>query len=99
MESRRAALVSTAQGEEISGEENLREELGMLYGNVNGSEQRPTASQLSGTAVLAKNLDSRHGAFESSLKGLTPLNQELERRKLDPLRPLTEEGCQKKSAV
>jgi photosystem II stability/assembly factor-like uncharacterized protein len=91
MEKQRAALVSTAQGEGISGEEKLREELGMLYGNVNASEQRPTASQLSRTGVLAKDLEARRRAFESSLEGLPPLNQELLKRKLDPVRPMTDE--------
>jgi photosystem II stability/assembly factor-like uncharacterized protein len=99
MERQRAALVSTAQGEGLSGEEKLREELGMLYGNVNVSEQRPTGSQLSRMGVLAKDLDAKRGAFESSLKELAPLNQELEKRKLDPINPMTEEEWQKKTAV
>ena len=98
MEQQRTALVSTAQGEGLSGEEKLREELGMLYGNVNFSEQRPTVSQLSRMSVLAKDLDTRRGAFDSAAKDLAPLNQELTNRKLDPVRPLTEEEWQKKTA-
>ncbi len=99
MEEQRAALVSTAQGEGISGEEKLREELGMLYGNVNVSEQRPTDSQLSRMGVLGKELDAKRAKFETSLKGLAPLNQELEKRKLEPVRALTEEEWQKKTAA
>jgi photosystem II stability/assembly factor-like uncharacterized protein len=99
LEAQRTALVSTAQGEGISGEEKLREELGMLYGNVNGSEERPTASQLARTGVLAKDLDAARAKYEGSLKKLTPLNPELEKRKLTPIQPLTEEEWRKKTAV
>ena len=44
MEKQRTALVATKGAEGgISGEEKLREELGTLYGNVNGYEGRPDA--------------------------------------------------------
>ncbi|HEX5134039.1 MAG TPA: glycosyl hydrolase, partial [Thermoanaerobaculia bacterium] len=99
LEAQRTALVSTAQGEGISGEEKLREELGMLYGNVNGSEERPTASQVARTGVLAKDLDAARAKYEGSLKKLTPLNPELEKRKLTPIQPLTEEEWRKKTAA
>ena len=99
LEQQRAALVSTAQGEGISGEEKPREELGMLYGNVNTSEQRPTESQLSRMAVLAKDVAGKRSKFEESLKALTPLNQELEKRKLAPVRPAAGEDGQKKTAA
>ena len=56
IEKQRAALVATNQGEGISGEEKLREELGTLYGNVNGYEGRPTRSQLDRMAVFEKQL-------------------------------------------
>jgi len=98
MEQQRVGLVSTAQGEGISGEEKLREELGMLYGNVNGSEQRPTGSQLARMGVLSKDLDAKVGAFETSLKNAAPLNQGLEGRKLAPIRPLTEDDWRQKTA-
>ncbi len=99
MEQQRAALVSTAQGEGISGEEKPREELGMLYGNVNNSEQRPTESQLSRMADLEKDVAGKRSKFEESLKPLTPLNQELEKRKLAPVRPAAGEDGQKKTAA
>ena len=98
MELQRTAVVSTAQGEGISGEEKLREELGMLYGNINVSEQRPTASQLSRMAVLSKDLDGRHATFDSAVKNLASLNQELAKQKLDPISPLTAEDWDKKTA-
>ena len=68
MERQRIALVSSKQGEGISGEEKLREELGMLYGNVNMHEGRPTESQLRRMGVLEKRLAEATAAFEKSTK-------------------------------
>jgi len=99
LEAQRTALVATAQGEGISGEEKLREELGMLYGNVNGSEERPTASQLARTGVLEKDLEAARAKAERSLQKLNPLSEELAKRKLAPIQPLTEEEWRKKTAA
>ena len=63
MERQRVSLVSSKQGEGISGEEKLREELGMLYGNVNMYEGRPTASQLTRMTVLEQQLAAAEAAF------------------------------------
>jgi hypothetical protein len=68
MEAQRVALVSSKQGEGISGEEKLREELSTLYGNVNMYEGRPTESQLTRLAVLDKQLGAAVAAFETLSK-------------------------------
>jgi photosystem II stability/assembly factor-like uncharacterized protein len=68
MEAQRVALVSSKQGEGISGEEKLREELSTLYGNVNMYEGRPTESQLTRLAVLEKQLGAAVAAFETLSK-------------------------------
>lgn len=68
MERQRVALVSSKQGEGISGEEKLREELGTLYGNVNMHEGRPTASQLRRMAVLESQLQNATAAFEKAAR-------------------------------
>jgi hypothetical protein len=68
MEAQRVALVSSKQGEGISGEEKLREELGTLYGNVNMYEGRPTESQLTRLSVLEKQLAAAISAFEKLAK-------------------------------
>jgi photosystem II stability/assembly factor-like uncharacterized protein len=68
MERQRVALVSSKQGEGISGEEKLREELGTLYSNVNMHEGRPTASQLTRMALLQTQLDAAVAAFEKETK-------------------------------
>jgi photosystem II stability/assembly factor-like uncharacterized protein len=66
MERQRVSLVSSKQGEGISGEEKLREELGTLYGNVNMHEGRPTASQLTRMAVLEKQVADATATFEKA---------------------------------
>jgi photosystem II stability/assembly factor-like uncharacterized protein len=68
LERQRVSLVSSKQGEGISGEEKLREELGTLYGNVNMHEGRPTASQLTRMAVLEKQLADATATFEKAAR-------------------------------
>jgi hypothetical protein len=69
MERQRVALVSSTQGEGISGEEKLREELGALYGNVNMHEGRPTQSQLTRMTVMDAQLQAAIRSFEKAAKG------------------------------
>jgi photosystem II stability/assembly factor-like uncharacterized protein len=90
LEKRRVSLVSTSRGEGISGDEKLREELGTLYGAVNGYEGRPTRSQLDRMAVLADDLEAAGKAFDlAAEKDLAVLNPQLSRRKLEPMARLT----------
>jgi photosystem II stability/assembly factor-like uncharacterized protein len=93
MEKQRTSLVATSKGEGISGDERLREELGTLYGNVNGFDGRPTRSQADRAAVLAAELDAAIAAFDLAAgKELAALNQELARKKLEPIVKLTPEA-------
>ena len=68
MERQRVALVSSKQGEGISGEEKLREELAMLYGNVNMHEGRPTEAQLTRMNLLEQQLEDAMAAFDKARK-------------------------------
>jgi photosystem II stability/assembly factor-like uncharacterized protein len=86
MERQRTALVATSKGEGISGDERLREELGTLYGNVNGFDGRPTTSQIDRMGVLASDLDAATATFKAATaKELALLNLELSKKKLDPI--------------
>jgi hypothetical protein len=87
MEKQRAALVATKQAEGgISGEEKLREELGSLYGNVNGYEGRPTQSQLDRMAVLGADLEAAGKKLDAHVdKELTAIAPLLQEAKLEPL--------------
>jgi photosystem II stability/assembly factor-like uncharacterized protein len=86
MEKQRTALVATSKGEGISGDERLREELGTLYGNVNGFDGRPTRSQVDRMAVLAAQLDAATGLFKAAqASDVTPINAELAKKKLEQI--------------
>ena len=50
------SLTTTREGGWLSGEEQLRERLGMLYGAINSYDGRPTASQLAEIDVLVEEL-------------------------------------------
>jgi photosystem II stability/assembly factor-like uncharacterized protein len=92
-EKQRAGLVATKESEGISGEEKLREELGTLYGNVNGYDGRPTRSQLDRMAVFEKQLEEARQAFEATAeREFAALKASLAARKLEPLVKLSEEA-------
>jgi hypothetical protein len=85
-EKQRAGLVATNQSEGISGEEKLREELGSLYGNVNGYEGRPTQSQLDRMGVLGADLAAAGRTLDAYLdKELAALAPLLQKAKLEPI--------------
>jgi photosystem II stability/assembly factor-like uncharacterized protein len=93
LESQRTALVASKEGEGISGEEKLREEIGTLYGNVNGYEGRPTESQRQRAAVLGKQRAAAHAAFDATLaKEGAAINRDLAPKTLEPIAPLTREA-------
>jgi photosystem II stability/assembly factor-like uncharacterized protein len=97
MEEQRRALVSTKEGEVVSGEDKLREELGMLYGAVNMADGRPTDSQATRMGVLGKDLESAYEKFQASAgKELPALNAQLQARKLEPITKLTEDAWKAK---
>jgi len=99
LETQRTSLVASKQGEGISGEEKVREELGALYGNVNGYEGRPTESQINRLGVLAKQLDDAVAAFDQKVaKDAAPINAQLARKKLAPIVKLTPEEWDKRTA-
>ena len=96
LEAQRVALVAQQEGEGISGEEKLREELGMLYGNVNGYNGRPTKSQLDRMTALSKDLDAAWAKFNGLSKEMGLMNADFTKRKLEAIKPMTEEAWRKK---
>jgi len=92
-----ASLVATGEGGFLSGEEQLREKLGGLYGGVNGYEGRPTKSQLDQVKVLGGELDAAAARLKGIGNGeLAAINQELTARKLEPVKLPTFEEWKKK---
>ncbi|MFN2492531.1 MAG: sialidase [Pyrinomonadaceae bacterium] len=95
----RKKIVATTEGGAITGEERLRENLADLYGNVVFYEGRPSATQISRTDVLGRELADVVKDFDTWLaQELAGVNSDLEKKKLETIKPLTREEWQKKDA-
>jgi photosystem II stability/assembly factor-like uncharacterized protein len=80
-------LVATHEGGWLSGEEELREKLGKLYGGVNGYEGRPSRSQLDQVEVLQARLSQASTRFDVIARNaLAEANRALEREKAKPIK-------------
>jgi photosystem II stability/assembly factor-like uncharacterized protein len=90
------SLVATREGR-ITGEEQLREKLGVLYGAVNGYDGRPSESQLSARQVLGKQLDQARASFDALMsKDAAGLSAGLKTKSLEPIEGLTRDAWAKK---
>jgi len=89
-------LVSTREGGWLSGEEQLREQIGSLYGAVNTYDGRPTGSQLAETDRVTAELQKKMSWFDTTSKELAEINRGLTSRKLDTLTVLSREEWEKK---
>ena len=99
LEGIRSKLVATREGGGITGEEKIREQMGSLYGAVNGYEGRPTQPQILRMEALKKEFDGVAAEFDAFAKKELPVvNATLEKRKLDPIRVMTKEEWEKKQA-
>lgn len=87
LEEMRGTLVSTAEAGWLSGDEQIREELGNLFGEIVGYNGRPTQSQLTRKDVLLGELAAAEKSFDDYVaRELPALNAVLERRGLEPLK-------------
>jgi hypothetical protein len=90
-------LVATSEGGWLSGEEEIRERLGMLYGAVNIYDGRPTNPQLNEMSILAKELDAKQASFDTIVaKDVAAANKTLDAKKLDAIKPMSHEEWDKK---
>lgn len=93
----RGKIVATKEGGGITGEERIREQLGDLYGNVNEYEGRPTQSQIDRTDALGRELAKVIAEYEALVQRELPgVNQLLQNKKLDAIKPMTKEEWQAK---
>jgi photosystem II stability/assembly factor-like uncharacterized protein len=94
----RSKIVATKEGGMITGEERLREYLGGLYGDVNGNDGRPTASQVTRADVLNRELEDVVREF-NQLAGqrIPPINRRLSGQSLEPIIVISEQEWQKQS--
>lgn len=99
LEELRSTMVAVKEGGMITGEKKLRENMGSLYGDVNGYEGRPTQSQLERMKVLGDELDQAAAKFRTiTQQQLPPVNSALEKEKLQPLMLMTKEEWTKKQS-
>jgi hypothetical protein len=88
--------VATKEGGAITGEERLREFLASLYSDVNGYDGKPTDEQQARAQVLSRELEDVINEFQKLVTPqLASLNQELSRKKLQPIRLISEADWQK----
>ncbi len=86
MERFRGTLVAAKEGGRLTGEEQLREHLGGLYGKVNGYDGRPTNGQIALADVLEAELRKGEADLSAMLaKELPALNSGLSSKKLPTL--------------
>ena len=95
----RKQLVATREGGRLTGEEQLREKLGALYGAVNGYDGRPTGSQIAFKDVLAGDLAKQRAAYDALVaKDIASTNAALGPKNLTAVAPLTREAWEKKQS-
>ncbi len=91
-----AGLVATREGR-FTGEEQLREKLGILYGAVNGFDGRPTDSQIAYQQTLEQRLEAARTGFQSLMgKDAAALAGDLKSKGLEPITTLSREDWAKR---
>jgi len=94
----RGTIVAAREGGRLTGEERLREQLGDLYGKVNGYDGRPTNGQIALADVLDGELKKGEADFQAMLaKDLPPLNSGLKGKKLPEIVRETREAWDKRN--
>jgi hypothetical protein len=97
LENLRSKIVATKEGGAITGEERIREHLGVLYGDVNGYEGRPTDYQAARAESLGHELEDVIADFRKLTdKELSAINAGLKKKKLDAIPVLTETDWEKR---
>ena len=98
LETFRGTIVAAREGGRLTGEERLREQLGDLYGKVNGYDGRPTNGQIALADVLDGELKKGEADFQAMLaKDLPPLNSGLKGKKLPEIARESREAWDKRN--
>jgi hypothetical protein len=97
LEEFRSTLVAVKEGGMITGEKKLRENIGELYGGVNGYSGRPTQSQIESANVFQTKLDDAAKQLQSITGSALPaLNALLQGKNLEPLKAMSREDWDRK---
>jgi photosystem II stability/assembly factor-like uncharacterized protein len=95
----RKKIVATKEGGMITGEERLRENLGELYGGVVSYEGRPSQTQVQRADSIARELADVSKDFDAwAGREVGGLNAAVASKSLEPLKLLTREEWETKSA-
>ncbi len=87
-----ALMAASIEGTNITGEEKLREKIGMLYYAIAGYDGRPTDSQLDGLKAMRKELDEVTAKVNSLLTNdIAKFNELLSKNKIDQITFMTRE--------
>ncbi len=92
----RSRIVATKEGGAITGEERIREYLTSVYGDVNNYDGKPTNSQAERTDALGHELEDVIKELDQlTAKQLPAINSGLQKKKLEPIQPLTQQQWEK----
>lgn len=92
----RSKIVATKEGGAITGEERIREYLTSVYGDVNNYDGKPTNSQVERTDALGHELEDVMKELDQlTAKQLPVINSGLQKKKLEPIQPLTQQQWEK----
>ncbi|MGZ4829618.1 MAG: WD40/YVTN/BNR-like repeat-containing protein, partial [Candidatus Angelobacter sp.] len=92
----RSKIVATKEGGAITGEERIREYLTGVYGDVNNYDGKPTNSQAERTDALGHELEDVIKELDQlTAKQLPAINSGLQKKKLEPIQPLTQQQWEK----
>jgi photosystem II stability/assembly factor-like uncharacterized protein len=93
-----STLSASIEGTAITGEEKIREKLGMLYYSVAAYAGRPTDSQLDRIKSLQKEIDDANVKCDELIKAELPkLNAALKKAKLTEVKPMSREEWEQKT--
>ena len=92
----RSKIVATKEGGAITGEERIREYMTSVYGDVNNYDGKPTNSQVERTDALGRELEDVIKEFDQlTAKQLPGINSGLQKKKLEPIQPLSQQQWDK----
>jgi hypothetical protein len=98
-EEMRKKIVATTEGGAITGEERIREHTTQLYGELTNYEGRPADYQIARIDSLKHELDDVAAQFDAFVaKDLHDANIALQKKKLEPIVPLSREEWDKSNA-
>ena len=98
MEKVRSEILATKQTSIFADEERLREQLGEVYGSVAGTEEKPTNSQTDRIKSLKFDIGKTETVAKTNYtKYFTKVNEILKKEKVEPLKPATLGGIDKRS--